>query len=125
MAPWRVRDFHDDDLEAAIRLWEDRAADSAAPVFGLSDLIAAVRAGAPAVVAVVGEDLAGSAVATVSGAQAWLMRTSLAPAWRKRGIGSVMLAELERRLNRSSRNSSLPPPRLHGLSGLVRLSSLT
>jgi GNAT superfamily N-acetyltransferase len=98
MAPWRVRDFHDDDLDAAIRLWEDRAAGAAAPVFGLSDLIAAVRAGAPAVVAVAGEDLAGSAVATVSGAQAWLMRISLAPAWRQRGIGSAMLTELERRL---------------------------
>jgi hypothetical protein len=61
MAPWRIRDFHDDDLDAAIRLWEDRAAGSAAPVFGLSDLIAAVRASASAVVAVVGDDLAGSA----------------------------------------------------------------
>ena len=98
MAPWRIRDFHDDDLDAAIRLWEDRAAGAAAPVFGLSDLIAAVRAGAPAVVAVAGDDLAGSAVATVSGAQAWLMRISLAPAWRQRGIGSAMLTELERRL---------------------------
>jgi len=98
MAPWRIRDLHDDDLDAAIRLWEDRAAGAAAPVFGLSDLIAAVRAGAPAVVAVIGEDLAGCAVATVSGAQAWLMRISLAPTWRKRGIGSAMLTELERRL---------------------------
>ncbi len=98
MAPWRIRDFHDDDLDAAIRLWEDRAAGAAAPVFGLSDLIAAVRAGAPAVVAVVGEDLVGSAVATVGGAQAWVMRISLVPAWRERGIGSAMLAELERRL---------------------------
>ena len=98
MAPWRIRDFHDDDLDAAIRLWEDRVAGAAAPVFGLSDLIAAVRAGAPAVVAVAGEDLAGCAVATVSGAQAWLMRISLGPAWRERGIGSAMLTELERRL---------------------------
>jgi transitional endoplasmic reticulum ATPase len=49
-------------------------------------------------IAVVGEDLVGSAVATVSGAQAWLMRISLALAWRKRGIGSAMLTELERRL---------------------------
>ena len=95
MAPWRIRDFHDDDLDAAIRLWEDRAAGTAAPVFGLSDPIATVRAGAPAVVAVVGEDLVGSAVATISGAQAGLMRISLAPAWRKRGIGSAMLTELE------------------------------
>jgi transitional endoplasmic reticulum ATPase len=67
-------------------------------VFGLSDLIAAVRSHQPAVAAVVGEDLVGTAVATVGHDRAWVMRISLAPAWRHRGIGSSMLDELERRL---------------------------
>ncbi len=98
MTAWRIRDFHDDDLDAAIRLWDDPVASPAAPVFGLSDLIAAVRANAPAVVAVVGDDLIGTAVATVSGTRASLMRISLAKSWRDRGIGSSMLTELERRL---------------------------
>jgi transitional endoplasmic reticulum ATPase len=98
MTAWRIRDFHDDDLDAAVRLWDDPATGTRAPVFGLSDLIAAVRAAAPAVVASVGDDLVGTAVAVVSGARAWLMRISLAPAWRQRGIGSAMLTELERRL---------------------------
>ena len=98
MAMWRVRDFHADDLDAAIRLWDDPAASSEAPVFGLSDLIAAVRSHQPAVAAVVGEDLVGTAVATVGHDRAWVMRISLAPAWRHRGIGSAMLGELERRL---------------------------
>jgi transitional endoplasmic reticulum ATPase len=98
MTPWRIREFHEDDLDAAIRLWDDPATGTEAPVFGLSDLIAAVRAAAPAVVAVVGDDLIGAAVATISGARAWLIRISLAPAWRQRGIGSAMLTELERRL---------------------------
>jgi SpoVK/Ycf46/Vps4 family AAA+-type ATPase len=98
MVMWRVRDFHADDLDAAVRLWEDPAASSEAPPFGLSDLIAAVRSHQPAVVAVVGEELAGVAVATVTGDQAWVMRISLAAAWRRRGIGSAMLGELERRL---------------------------
>jgi len=40
----------------------------------------------------------GAAVARVSGDRAWVMRLSLAPAWRHRGIGSAMLGELERRL---------------------------
>src|SRR5689334_14771571 len=53
--PWRIRDFHPDDLDAAVRLWDNPAASSEAPVFGLSDLIAAVRSSEPAVVAVVGE----------------------------------------------------------------------
>ena len=98
MTPWRVRDFHADDLDAAVRLWDNPAASSEAPAFSLSDLIAAVRSREPAVVAVAGEELAGTAVATVSGDRAWVMRISLAAAWRRRGIGSAMLGELERRL---------------------------
>ena len=98
MAPWRVRDFHADDLDAAVRLWDNPSASSEAPAFGLSDLIAAVRAHEPSVVAVVGEELVGVAVATVGGDRAWVMRISLAAAWRHRGIGSAMLGELERRL---------------------------
>jgi transitional endoplasmic reticulum ATPase len=54
-------------------LWDDPVASPAAPVFGLSDRIAAVRSGAPAVVAAVGDDLIGTAVASVSGARATLM----------------------------------------------------
>jgi len=88
---WRVRDFHDDDLDAAVRRWDSPASSGEAPAFGLSDLIAAVRSHEPAVVAVVGEELAGTAVATLSGGRAWIMRISLAPAWRRRGIGSAML----------------------------------
>ena len=98
MALWRVRDFHADDFDAAVRLWDNPAVSSEAPAFGLSDLIAAVRSHEPAVVVVVGEDLVGIAVATVGGDRAWVMRISLAPAWRHLGIGSAMLGELERRL---------------------------
>jgi hypothetical protein len=57
-----------------------------------------VRAGAPAVVATVGDEVVGTVVATVSGARALVLRISLAAGWRQRGIGSVMLTELERRL---------------------------
>jgi len=45
---WRVRDFHDDDLDAAVRLWDSPASSGEAPAFGLSDLIAAVRSHEPA-----------------------------------------------------------------------------
>src|ERR1700678_2076723 len=98
MVLWRGRDFHDDDLHAAIRLWGDPAARGQGPGFGLSDLVTAVRAGEPAVVAVVGDQLAGTAAATVSGGRAWIVRISLAAAWRNRGIGSAVLTELERRV---------------------------
>lgn len=67
MAPWRVRDFHGDDLDAAVRLWDDPVASSEAPAFGLSDVIAAVRSHEPAVAAVLGEELVGVAVAIPHG----------------------------------------------------------
>jgi MoxR-like ATPase/GNAT superfamily N-acetyltransferase len=98
MTPWRIRDFHEDDLDAAVRLWDDPAAGTAAPVFGVSDLITAVRAGAPTMVAAVGDEVVGVVIATISGARAMVLRISLAPGWRQRGIGSAMLTELERRL---------------------------
>jgi transitional endoplasmic reticulum ATPase len=98
MTPWRVREFHGDDLDAAVRLWDNQAASSEASAFTLSDLVAAVRSHEPAVAAVVGEKLVGVAVATVGGDRAWIMRISLDPEWRHRGIGSAMLRELERRL---------------------------
>ena len=98
MTPWRVREFHADDLDAAVRLWDNPAASSEASAFSLSDLVAAVRSHEPAVVAVAGGKLVGVAVATVGGDRAWVMRISLAPEWRQRGIGSAMLRELERRL---------------------------
>ncbi len=91
MTPWRIRDFHEDDLDAAIRLWDDPAAGSTLPVFGVSDLISAVRDEAPAVVAVVGTEVVGAVIATIGGARASVLRISLAPGWRQRGIGSAML----------------------------------
>ena len=98
VATWRIRDFHDDDLDAAVRLWDDPTTAGAAAAFGLSELIAAIRAHEPAVVAVVGDEVVGSAVAMVDRDHAWVMRISLAREWRKRGIGSSLLTELEQRL---------------------------
>ncbi len=95
---WHVRDFHDGDLEAALRLWDDPTTTAAASVFRLSEVIAAVRAHEPAVVATVGDAIVGSAAAVVGRDRAWVIRISLAAAWRQRGIGSAMLTELERRL---------------------------
>jgi len=59
MTSWRIRDFHDDDLDLAIPLWGDPATAGAAAAFGLSEIIGAIRAGQPALVAVVGGNLVG------------------------------------------------------------------
>jgi transitional endoplasmic reticulum ATPase len=97
MALWRVREFQQDDLDAVVRIWDDPASGGATPVFGLSELLAAVRAGQPTVVATVRDEVVGAAAATLSGEQAWILRIGLATAWRQRGIGSALLMELERR----------------------------
>jgi transitional endoplasmic reticulum ATPase len=98
MPAWHIRDFHDDDLDAAVHLWDSPLTSGAAGPFAISERIAAVRAHEPAVVAVVGAELVGSVVATVAGNRAWIMGMTIAAAWRKHGLGSAMLTELERRL---------------------------
>ncbi len=98
MPLWRLRDFRDDDMDAAIRMWDDPATGGTEPIHGLSELIAAVRGGEAAVVAVVGDELVGTAVATLHRDHAWVLRISLAAGWRRRGLGSALLDGLERRL---------------------------
>ncbi len=98
MAMWRVRDFHDDDLDAVIRLWDDPNAGDSEPVFTLSELVAAVRSNEPAVVATVGDEVVACAVAEIDKDRAWLLRLSLSPDWRHRGIGSALLSGLEERM---------------------------
>lgn len=97
MPVWRLRDFHDDDLDQAIQLW-DQSRGSADPVFAVAEVMAAARAGQPAVVAAVEDELAGMAVAQIHGDRAWVLLIALNARWRQRGIGSALLADLERRL---------------------------
>ena len=68
MPPWRLRDFHDDDLDQAICLWDQsRSLDETHPVFGVSEVVSTVRCGEPAVVAVIGDDIVGMAAAQLQG----------------------------------------------------------
>lgn len=99
MPVWRLRDFQNDDLDQAIGVWDQsRTPGSPEPVFTLAEVMAAARAGQPAVVAVAGDELVGMSVAQVHGERAWILLVALASRWRNRGIGSAMLAHLERRL---------------------------
>jgi len=96
---WRLRDFRDDDLDQAIAVWDQsRQGEESPPMFLVSEVMAAARGGQPAVVAVVGEELVGMAVAQAEGERAWVLLVALAAGWRNRGIGSALLVELERRL---------------------------
>ncbi len=92
MTLWRVREFQQDDLDAVVRIWDDPKAGGLEPVFGLSELLTAVRSGQPTIVATVGDEIVGTAVAALHGDQAWILRVGLATAWGQRGIGSALLA---------------------------------
>lgn len=121
MPTWRLRDFRDDDLDRAIQIWDqDRQRDDAPPVFPVSEVMAAARTGGPAVVAVVGDDLVGMAVAQAQGDRAWITLVALAGNWRSRGIGSALIAELERRLREQGirRIGALLAPEATGTAAL-------
>jgi GNAT superfamily N-acetyltransferase len=99
MPAWRLRDYRDDDLDQAIQVWDQsRGTGSAEPVFAVAEVMAAARAGQPAVVAEVGDEVVGMAVAQTQGERAWVLLVALGSRWRQVGIGSALLAELERRL---------------------------
>lgn len=113
MPAWRLRDFHDDDLDQAIGVREQsRTASDPPPVFAVSEVMAAARAGQPAVVAVVADELVGMAVAQAQDERAWVLLVALSSRWRNRGVGSALLAELGGRV--------LPAGRWDAVAGMER-----
>src|SRR3954463_3287802 len=97
MSTPRVRDFHEDDLDRVVRVWEESRSPERA-VYGLAEVLGALRDEGVAVVAAVGEVVVGAAAARVGGDRAWVVLLALADDWRGRGVGSSMLGELEKRL---------------------------
>jgi len=95
---WHIRDAVPEDLEAAVRLDEASSTTAQPPVFPLADVVTALSARHPAVVAVSGRQLIGSAVSRVDGDRAWVLRLALHPQWRGHGLGSALLSALEQRL---------------------------
>lgn len=98
MTGWQVRGFEPEDLEQAVRLDLVAAPAEEAPVFDLSEVVAALQERQPAVVATSGGRLVGWAASRVEGPRAWVLRLAVEPSWRGRGLGSALLAELEHRL---------------------------
>ena len=119
MPPWRLRDYHDEDLDQAIVVW-DASRGGAEPVFSVAEVMAAARAGEPAVVAEVGDEVVGMAVAQTKGERAWILLVAIGARWRHRGIGSALLADLERRLRSLGvrRICAVLPPGLTGTAAL-------
>jgi len=92
-----IREYHDDDLEDVVRLWE-QVGTSQGSSFTMGECIAALRADEPAVVAVSSGHVVAAAVSTVSGERAWVMRLAVDADHRGKRLASGCLIELERLL---------------------------
>jgi len=97
MTGWRIRDFHSDDLDGILHLWEEITAAKTEPVYGLSEVLASCQKD-HAVVAMHGEEVVGAAVGRAAHAQGWIVFLSTAQPWQGQGIGTAMLAALENRM---------------------------
>ncbi len=98
---WHLRDLTDGDLEEAVALDSISTTVGQRALFGLSEVISSLVAGQPAVAAEAGGRLVGTAVGRVDHDRGWVLRITLHPDWRERGLGSDLLAALEQRLVRA------------------------
>lgn len=97
MAQPRIRDFHPDDIDGILHLWEEMRASPTEPVYGLSEVLASCQQD-HAVVAVLDDVVIGAAVGRAAHAQGWIVFLSTASAHQREGIGRRMLAALEKRM---------------------------
>ena len=97
MSGWRVRDFHSTDVDGILHLWEAMRATNSEPVYALSEVLASCQAD-HAVVAVAGEEVIGAAVGRAAHDQGWIVFFAIDERWRGRGMGSALLAMLEKQM---------------------------
>ena len=95
---WQIRDFEDSDLDQAVHLWEESAAEGKAPIFRVAEVVAAVLAAEPALVATVGDQVIGTVVTRVSGDRAWILRLAVDSTWSGRGVRTSLLEAINREL---------------------------
>jgi SpoVK/Ycf46/Vps4 family AAA+-type ATPase/N-acetylglutamate synthase-like GNAT family acetyltransferase len=97
MTAWRLREFHADDIDGILHLWETLKASNVEPVYALSEVLASCEKD-HAIVATHGEEVIGAAVGRAAHNQGWVIFLAEADDWRDRGIGAQMLAALERKM---------------------------
>ena len=96
---WRVLTLGDRDpvvpFEEVVRLI-DMAGTATSAAYSRSDVVEALHEHQPAVVALATNgDLVGAAVARVAGPDANVLAFALHPGWRRQGIGSALLRQLD------------------------------
>jgi transitional endoplasmic reticulum ATPase len=92
----RIRDFHDDDLDAVVRLWEDAERRGTPPVYSLAEVIASCQQD-HAMVATEGEAVVAVVVARAAHAQGWIVFLGIA-ADADPTATDLLLGALERRV---------------------------
>ncbi len=95
---WHLRDLTDADLEEAVALDGLSSTVGQRALFPLSEVVASLVAGEPAVTAEAGGRLVGTALGRVDRDRGWVLRITLHPDWRGRGLGTALLVALEQRL---------------------------
>jgi GNAT superfamily N-acetyltransferase len=97
MKPWRLREFHPEDLDQLVEVWQESRNPGKPAVYSLSEVLSACTE-QQAVVAIAGDRLIGAAAATIEEDRAWVIMLAQAADWRDQGLGSALLAGLESRL---------------------------
>jgi len=97
MTGWRLRDFHSDDLDGILQLWEEIKQDGTTPVYGLSEVLASCEKD-DAVVAVIGDKVIGAVVGRAAHAQGWIVFLATTKEYQSQGIGSSLLMALEAKM---------------------------
>ncbi|MFV0432757.1 MAG: ATP-binding protein [Leucobacter sp.] len=92
-----IRDYHDDDLDAVVRLWWEAQASSEQPVYSLGEVSASCRED-HAVVAVRDEQVVAAAVGRAAHAQGWIVFFGVAEDARSENVSGGLLDALERKM---------------------------
>ncbi|MDJ0459840.1 GNAT family N-acetyltransferase [Arthrobacter sp. NQ7] len=97
MPSWRIRDFHTDDVDRMVRLWEQNSDTGDNPVYSLSEILRSCADGV-ALLAIVDNAVVGAVAAQINGDRATVTMLALLKNWRGQGLGSSLLSELDKRL---------------------------
>jgi SpoVK/Ycf46/Vps4 family AAA+-type ATPase len=97
MARIQIREFHDDDLDAVVRLWWEARSSSEKPVYSLAEVTASCRED-HAVVAVRDDTVVAAAVGRAAHAQGWVVFFGIEEGARSENVSGALFDALERRM---------------------------
>lgn len=97
MGRLHIREFHDDDLDAVVRLWWEASNSAEQPVYSLAEVTASCRED-HAVIAVRGEQVVAVAVGRAAHAQGWVVFFGVAEDERSEDVSGTLLDALERKM---------------------------